>query len=115
MKRGAEVDHPDFDGISPLCVSALEGYCNVAKLLISAGADTGHWDRNGRTPLFAAAANGHKDIVDLLLTKAEGLYYTRVINETRCILLVKKCSQQLSFFSANSFGTFTVSLVEQKT
>ena len=115
LKRGAEVDHPDFDGISPLCVSALEGYCNVAKLLISAGADTGHWDRNGRTPLFAAAANGHKDIVDLLLTKAEGLYYTRVINETRCILLVKKCSQQLSFFSANSFGTFTVSLVEQKT
>ena len=97
LKRGAEVDHPDFDGISPLCVSALEGYCNVAKLLIRAGADTGHWDRNGRTPLFAAAANGHKDIVDLLLSKAEGLYYIRVINETTCILLVKNVVNSFHF------------------
>ncbi len=73
LENGADVNHPDFDGMTPLCLASILGHKDVVQLLLESHADVGHWDRHGRTPLMLASANGHHTVVKLLLEEQRGL------------------------------------------
>lgn len=75
LDYGAEVDRPDYDGMTPLCLACMLGNKNVVQLLLQRNADVGHWDRNGRTPLLLACANGHHSVVKILLEFQRGMLY----------------------------------------
>ena len=63
----ADVTVKDKDGITSLHWAAIEGYTEVAVLLIEQGADVNAKNRYGATPLRWAAGEGHTDVVKLLL------------------------------------------------
>ena len=73
LENGADVNHPDFDGMTPLCLACMLGRKNIVQLLLQGKADVNHWDRHGRTPLLLASANGHHNVVKLLLEHLKGL------------------------------------------
>lgn len=54
---------------SLLHLAAINGFADVAGLLISHGCDVNANDDSGATPLFHGARYGHRDIADLLLKK----------------------------------------------
>ncbi|MEU0686593.1 ankyrin repeat domain-containing protein [Streptomyces uncialis] len=68
LRSGADPEHPDEDGVTPLYLASVQGAADLVRLLLRAGADP---DRPGGTeglPLCAAAAGGHTDAVRALLT-----------------------------------------------
>jgi ankyrin repeat protein len=54
LDRGADVDLPDPDGVSPLHVAIMNANWDLAKQLLAAGADVNQWDIYGEAPLFTA-------------------------------------------------------------
>ena len=86
MERGADVNHQDKDGMTPLLVAAFEGHRDVCELLLEYEADVDHCDATGRTPLWAAASMGHGTVVALLLFW--GCYVDSIDNEGRTVLSV---------------------------
>lgn len=72
LENGSDVNHPDFDGMTALCLACTLGHKGVVQLLLEKNADIGHWDRHGRTPLMLASANGHDAVVKLLLEYQRG-------------------------------------------
>jgi len=66
LKRGADIDHRDVDGKTPL-ILAIEGDDRVmTKLLVSRGADVNLADDGGRRPLTVANEVGNQAIIRLL-------------------------------------------------
>lgn len=69
IESKSDINCVDFAGISPLHEAALEGYYEIAKLLIDNGANinvqSGQMDKD--TPLIDAVSNLHYDVVKLLL------------------------------------------------
>jgi ankyrin repeat protein len=57
LERGADIDLPDPDGVSPLHIAVMNANWDVAKRLIEAGADVNQWDIFGEAPLFTAVGN----------------------------------------------------------
>jgi ankyrin repeat protein len=55
IARGADVDLPDPDRVSPLLLSIINSNWDISKRLIEAGADVDQWDIYGQTPLHAIA------------------------------------------------------------
>ncbi|GAP83599.2 putative NACHT and Ankyrin domain protein [Rosellinia necatrix] len=62
-------DFVTLKGQTPLLWAVLNGYSEVAQLLLDKGADTESKDKDGQTPLFWAARNGHKEVAQLLFDK----------------------------------------------
>jgi ankyrin repeat protein len=67
LEAGADPNHADEDGNTPLMEAARGGLCDALELLLAAGADVGAVARNGFTALSLAAIEGHGDAVRLLL------------------------------------------------
>jgi len=67
IAHGAEIDHLDNDGKSPLFYAAGNGHIKVVELLINHGAKVDQLDNDGTSPLFYAAGNGHIKVVELLI------------------------------------------------
>ena len=61
----------DYDGRTPLHVSAVEGQLECVQILLEAGADPTVEDRWGNTPLTEAEARGSKEILEILLKKSK--------------------------------------------
>jgi ankyrin repeat protein len=57
LEKGADIDLPDPDGVSPLHLAVMNANWDVAKRLIEAGADVNQWDIFGEAPLFTAVGN----------------------------------------------------------
>ena len=62
LGSGAEVDHQDFIGRTPLHLAADRGQLAVAEVLLNEGADVNSVDHKERTPLYCAAIRNHVDV-----------------------------------------------------
>ena len=54
LAKGADIDLPDPDGVSPLHLAVMNANWDLAKQLIDAGANVNQWDIFGEAPLFTA-------------------------------------------------------------
>jgi ankyrin repeat protein len=54
LERGADIDLPDPDGVSPLLLAIMNVNWDLAMRLIEAGADVDQWDIYGEAPLYTA-------------------------------------------------------------
>ncbi|KAH7529250.1 hypothetical protein FEM48_Zijuj05G0164600 [Ziziphus jujuba var. spinosa] len=63
---GADPNKTDYDGRSPLHVSASKGYEDITAFLIDRGVDVNMSDKFGNTPLIDAIKNGHDQVASLL-------------------------------------------------
>lgn len=70
--RGAELDEPGRDGMSPLMWAAQANDLQIARLLLEAGADANLGNRFGMTPLWLAATSSSPELVELLLLHGAG-------------------------------------------
>jgi ankyrin repeat protein len=62
LDAGADVNHADANGISPLLMAITNDQTDVARLLVERGADLNAADFWGRTPLFSAVEIRNRDI-----------------------------------------------------
>jgi ankyrin repeat protein len=54
VEKGAKIDLPDPEGVTPLISAIFNAHFDVAKYLIDKGASVDRWDWWGRTPLYLA-------------------------------------------------------------
>jgi ankyrin repeat protein len=66
LRRGANVNSVDHDGLSPLYCAARNGQEPIVKMLLERGADIDLVDKKGSTPLDVAVAYGHESIATML-------------------------------------------------
>ncbi len=86
-----DVNSKDKNGITPLMVSAINGYKEIAELLINRGADINTVDNNGRTALVFSATRGKIDITKLLLDKGANINVKDKIGLTIMALTARSC------------------------
>ena len=63
LSAGANINHLDANGVSPLYAAAQEGRLKIAKLLVKKGADIHQATIQGVTPLQTAALAGQNEVV----------------------------------------------------
>jgi len=66
IKNGADINHPDFAGRSPLHVAATQGKEAVLKFIIEQGANIHARDHSNDTPLLSAVKSGQEKCVKIL-------------------------------------------------
>jgi uncharacterized protein len=54
VEKGAKIDSPDPEGVTPLISAIFNAHFDVAQYLIEQGANVDRWDWWGRTPLYLA-------------------------------------------------------------
>jgi cytohesin len=68
LEAGANVNHQNKDGVSPLHAASQEGHSDVVDILLEAGADVHQaTTESGDVPLGIAAQEGHTETVQRLL------------------------------------------------
>ncbi len=67
LKHGAETEHRNDHGQTPLGGAAFKGNLPLITLLLNAGADINADNGGGKTPLMFAAMFGHRRVVEYLL------------------------------------------------
>ncbi|KAI5726408.1 hypothetical protein M8J76_002135 [Diaphorina citri] len=85
LEAGANINHTDCEGWTPLRSASWGGHSAVVKLLLQSGADVNCSDMGGRTALRAAAWGGHLEVVKLLL--AAGAHVNAADSEGRTALI----------------------------
>jgi ankyrin repeat protein len=76
LQRGADVNHQDDIGASPLSRAAAEGEHEVVRILVEASATLDAQDEKGRTALFWAAKKGHSNVAKVLIDNGANLNLT---------------------------------------
>ena len=66
--KRAEINTQNSDKMTALNIAALDGYTDVARLLINAGADLEIESRGGQTPLLWATQYNHSELAKLLIS-----------------------------------------------
>jgi ankyrin repeat protein len=70
LDKGANVNVPRKDGITPLHLASNQGSVEIVKLLLDKGAKVDvKGGKNSITPLMLASMNGHTEVVKLLLER----------------------------------------------
>ena len=64
---GADCNHQNDNGWTPLHCAATQGHEDVCSLLLHHGAKCNAENKSGYTPLKSAAERGHKNICHLLI------------------------------------------------
>ena len=67
LKKGADVNLANNNGVTALHLAAREGKTDVVKALLKAGIDINVKANDGSTPLHHAAFHGHTELVEKLL------------------------------------------------
>ncbi|XP_028791312.1 potassium channel SKOR-like, partial [Neltuma alba] len=73
VESGLDPNRTDYDGRSPLHISASKGYVDIARFLIDKGVNIDLSDKFGNTPLFEAIKNGHEEVASLLVNNGATL------------------------------------------
>ncbi|MBM2841867.1 MAG: ankyrin [Bacteroidetes bacterium] len=66
VKRGADVNFAQHEGITPLHAAAHNGNEELVQILLAHGADPNAKDEKGETPIDKATQRGHVNIVSIL-------------------------------------------------
>jgi ankyrin repeat protein len=69
LSAGADINHLNTRGMSPLFSAAQGGHLKVIKLLVKKGANIHKASTIGISPLYAAVCWGHNEVVDYLIGK----------------------------------------------
>ena len=83
VAAGADINHPDYNGWTPLHQTCAYGYLHSAELLVQLGADLnilGILEED--TPVMVAAAFGFPDVVQLLVRSGADLHIRDIYNMT---------------------------------
>jgi ankyrin repeat protein len=104
LDRGADIDLPDPDGVTPLHLAIMNANWDLARRLILAGADVNQWDIFGEGPLFTAVGlrgqiNGGRASIDPL-NETNGLAIVAMLLERGA-----NPNMQLFFRPANVRGS----------
>jgi len=67
IRRGADVNTQNYEGVTPLMFAADKGYLDVVEVLVEKGADVNMSPDNGITALMAAVKSGHLQVADFLI------------------------------------------------
>ncbi|MCY4429718.1 MAG: ankyrin repeat domain-containing protein [Rhodospirillales bacterium] len=82
LKRGADIDALDTDGVAPIHVAAGWGVQSAAAFLLDHGADIHCRDGNGDTPLHHAAEGDSASLIQLLLSRGASIRATNATGKT---------------------------------
>ncbi|KAG7352505.1 ankyrin repeat domain protein [Nitzschia inconspicua] len=66
-EKGANVDHQDKSGMSPLHIASRSGAVDIVRVLLERNAQVSVTSSDGKTPLHVAVEAGHLDMVRLLV------------------------------------------------
>ena len=76
LNTGADVNHANENGDTPLTYAAFMGHLEIVDLLIEKGAQVNAKGLAGWTPLHLATQRGHKKITELLIEKGADINAT---------------------------------------
>lgn len=82
LKYGADVNLPDFFGITPLMSACVHNYCEMVEILIILGADVNARCKDGDTPLICAKKHDSKEAYDLLIKANAQIGQKNICNKT---------------------------------
>lgn len=66
VRQGADIQHPNSHGKTPLMASAWSGRIDVARILLDNGANAAARDKTGRSALDIARSAGRAEMISLL-------------------------------------------------
>ncbi|WP_143532744.1 ankyrin repeat domain-containing protein [Saccharothrix sp. ALI-22-I] len=72
LAHGADANHKNRDGVTPLVRAAMSGQWRVVEALLHAGARLDERDVDGRTALHHAVSSGHPEVAARLLAGGAG-------------------------------------------
>lgn len=75
LDRGANLQHQDVWGETPLFFSVRTGQIDITHLLLACGANVDHQNSVGRTPIYLAITKGDLEMVRLLMDKGANIYH----------------------------------------
>uniref|UniRef100_A0A8R1TVW6 ANK_REP_REGION domain-containing protein n=1 Tax=Onchocerca volvulus TaxID=6282 RepID=A0A8R1TVW6_ONCVO len=83
ITRGADIEHKDKKGFTPIILAATGGHANVVELLLNHGANIeAQSDRTKDTALSLACSGGRKEVVELLLKRGANKEHRNVSDYT---------------------------------
>ena len=71
IKKGAQLDHQNYDGTTPLSEAASRNNVKIGTYLLSLGANMYIRNSRGETPLFRTIIGGNHEFLDLLLQNGD--------------------------------------------
>ena len=73
VHRGASIDEPNNDGLTPLMLACIHERLSAATVLLEMGANIERVDNKGLRALDHAASNNHPEVVALLVSRGANL------------------------------------------
>jgi len=95
IEAGADVNHTNKLGETPLIKAARKGREDICAALVEGGADIDHTDRIGNTALHAAAKAGYWKVAALLLEKGAKPDVKNRMGDTPLSLAEKRADEKL--------------------
>ncbi|KAG5041834.1 hypothetical protein AAZX31_05G232600 [Glycine max] len=86
---GADPNKTDYDGRTPLHISASKGYVDISSYLVEQGVNINCADKFGTTPLLEAIKNGHEEVASILVN-AGAIFTIDDVGNFLCMTVAKK-------------------------
>ncbi|KAK7358107.1 hypothetical protein VNO77_00028 [Canavalia gladiata] len=93
IESGADPNQTDYDGRTPLHISASKGHADITCFLVEQGVNINSTDKFGTTPLLEAVKSGHEEVASVLVNAGAILTIDDVGNFL-CMIVAK---QELEF------------------
>ena len=104
-----EINAKNQDGRSPLHLACLNGFKDIAQLLVRSGGLVNFPDEEGNTPVHLAAVSGNQALVEWIVTKSPDLFLKNLAGKTPADLASKGNIKELLENSAPASPVFSLS------